>query len=132
MKDSYQTIRRCSAPSLCLSESTRLPPSVNTRPSVQSLSSSDDHTVVSSHAGIGSWYLPDDLQAEWELGLGLQNGKKGAFGRKVANGKTDLPMHYIPASKLRKTKRRSCSGMLWNTMTSFGRGIICLFVSKPM
>jgi len=130
MKDSYQTLRRCSAPSLCLSENTRLPPSVTARPSVHSLSSSDDHTAVSSHGGIGSWYLPDDLQAEWELGLGLQNGKKGAIGSKEANG---LPMHYVPASRLRKnSKRRSCSGMLWNAVTSFGRGITCLFVSKPM
>jgi len=132
MKDSYQTLRRCSAPSLCLSESTRLPPSVITRPSVQSLSSSDDHTAVSSHAGIGSWYLPDDLQAEWELGLGLQNGKIGIIGSKEANGQTDLPMHYVPASRLRKTKRRSCSGMLWNAMTFFGRGVVSLFVAKPM
>src|ERR1700761_8332773 len=125
MKDSYQTIRRCSAPSLCLSERHRLPPSINSRPSVQSLSSSDGQTVVSSHAGIGSWYLPDDLQAEWDLGLGLQNGKKGTIRCKEANGQTDLPMHYVPASRLKKlrkpTKQRSCPGMLWNSMTSFGR-----------
>lgn len=132
MQDSYQTLRHSSAPSLCLSESTRLPPSVIARPSVQSLSSSDDHTAVSSHAGIGSWYLPDDLQAEWDLGLGLQNGKMGFIGSKEANGKTDLPMHYVPASRLRKTKRRTCSGMLWNAMTSFGRGVTSLFVWKPM
>ena len=132
MKDSYQTLRRCSAPSLCLSESTRLPPSVIARPSVQSLSSSDGHTVVSSHAGIGSWYLPDDLQAEWDLGLGLQNGKLGFIGSKEANGQTDLPMHYVPASRLRKkTKRRTCSGMLWHAVTSFGRGVTSLFASKP-
>lgn len=131
MKNSSQTLRRCSAPSLCLSESTRLPPSVNTRPSVQSLtSSSDDHTAVSSHAGTGSWYLPNDLQAEWDLGLalGLQNEKKAVFGSKEANEQTGLPMHHVPASKLRKTtKQRSCSGMLWSAMTSFGRGIMSLF-----
>ncbi|KAH9179864.1 hypothetical protein EDB89DRAFT_1923587 [Lactarius sanguifluus] len=126
MKDSNQTLRRCSAPSLCLSESTRLPPSVNTRPSVQSLTSSDGHTAVSSHAGTGSWYLPNDLQAEWDLGvaLGSQGEKKPATG---------LPMHYVPASRLRKTsKRRSCSGMLWSAVTSFGRGIMSLFETKPM
>ncbi|KAI9448191.1 hypothetical protein H4582DRAFT_2093391 [Lactarius indigo] len=135
MKDSYQTLRRCSAPSLCLSESTRLPPSVVTRPSVQSLTSSDGHTAVSSHAGTGSWYLPNDLQAEWDLGLalGLQVEKKPAVGSKEADGQTGLPMHYVPASRLRKTsKRRSCSGMLWSAMTSFGRGIISLFETKPM
>ncbi|KAI9466859.1 hypothetical protein BJY52DRAFT_24165 [Lactarius psammicola] len=135
MKDSYQTLRRCSAPSLCLSENTRLPPSVNTRPSVQSLTSSDDHTAVSSHGGMGSWYLPNDLQAEWDLGLALdlQNGKKAAIGGKEANGQTGLPMHYLPASRLRKTsKRRSCSGMLWSAMTYFGRGIVSLFETKPM
>ncbi len=136
MKDSYQTLRRYSAPSLCLSESTRLPPSVNTRPSVQSLTSSDGHTAVSSHAGTGSWYLPNDLQAEWDLGLALdlQNVKKAAIGGKEANGQTGgLPMHYVPASRLRKkSKRRSCSGVLWNTMTSFGRGIMSLFETKPM
>jgi hypothetical protein len=131
MQDSYQTLRHSSAPSLCLSESTRLP-SVIARPSVHSSSSSDDHTAVSSHGGIGSWYLPDDLQAEWDLGLGLQNGKKGIFGSKEANGQTNLPMHYVPASRLRKTKRRTCSGMLWNAVTSFGRGVVTLFVSKPM
>jgi len=132
MKDSDQTLRRCSAPSLCMSESTRLPPSVNTRPSVRSSSSSSDsHTAVSFNAGMGSWYLPDDLQAEWDLGL--QNEKKAAMGSKEANGQTGLPMHYVPASRLRKTtKRRSCSGMLWNTMTSFGRGIMSLFDTKPM
>ena len=128
MKD--QTLRRCSAPSLCLSESTRLPPSVNTRQSLSS--SSDGHTAV-SFGGMGSWYLPDDLQAEWDLGL--QNEKKAAIGSKEANGQTDLPMHYVPASRFRKTtKRRSCSGpgMLWNVMTSFGRGIMSLFYTKPM
>ncbi|KAH9006978.1 hypothetical protein EDB86DRAFT_2869284 [Lactarius hatsudake] len=136
MKDSYQTLRRCSAPSLCLSDSTRLPPSVNTRPSVQSLTSSDGHTAVSSHAGAtGSWYLPNDLQAEWDLGLavGLQGEKKPAVGSKEANGQTGLPMHYVPASRLRKTaKRRSCSGMLWSAVSSFGRGIMSLFETKPM
>jgi hypothetical protein len=126
MKD--QTLRRSSAPSLCLSESTRLPPSVNTRQSLSS--SSDGHTAV-SFGGTGSWYLPDDLQAEWDLGL--QNDKKAALGSKGANGQTGLPMHYVPASRLRKTtKRRSCSGMLWNAMTSFGRGIVSVFDTKPM
>ena len=131
MKDSNQTLRRCSAPSLCLSESTRLPPSVNARPSVRSLSSSSDgHTAVSFYAGTGSWYLPDDLQAEWDLGL--QKEKKTASGSKEANGQTDLPMHYVSASRLRKTtKRRSCSGVLWNAMTSFGRGIVSLFDTSP-
>jgi len=130
MKDSYQTLRHCSARSLCLSERTHLPPSVNTRPSVQSLSSSDGDTAVSS--GIGSWYLPDDLQAEWELGLavGLQNEKKAAHWSKEANGQADLPMHYVPASRLRKTKRPSCSGMLWGAMTCLGRGIMSLFETK--
>lgn len=135
MKDSNQTLRRCSAPSLCLSESTRMPPSVNTRPSVQSLTSSDGHTAVSSHAGTGSWYLPNDLQAEWDLGLaiGLQGEKKPAVGSKEANGQTGLPMHYVPASRLRKTtKQRSCSGMLWSAVSSFGRGIMSLFETKPM
>ncbi|KAH9062855.1 hypothetical protein EDB87DRAFT_1606278 [Lactarius vividus] len=136
MKDSYQTLRRCSAPSLYMSESTRLPPSVNTRPSVQSLtSSSSGHTAVSSHAGTGSWYLPNDLQAEWDLGvaLGLQDDKKPVVRSKEANGQTGLPMHYVPASRLRKTtKRRSCSGMLWSAVTSFGRGIMSLFETKPM
>ena len=132
MQDSNQTLRRCSAPSLCLSESTRLPPSVNTRPSVHSVSSSSDgHTAVSFHAGMGSWYLPDDLQAEWDHGL--QNEKKAAIGRKGADGQTDLPMHHVSASRLRKTtKRRSCSGVLWGAVTSFGRGIMFLFDTKPM
>ncbi|KAH9045565.1 hypothetical protein EDB85DRAFT_1907254 [Lactarius pseudohatsudake] len=128
MKDSNQTLRRCSAPSLCLSESTRMPPSVNTRPSVQSLTSSDGHTAVSSHAGTGSWQ-----NGTWDSQLTLQGEKKPAVGSKEANGQTDLPMHYVPASRLRKTtKRRSCSGMLWSAVTSFGQGIMSLFETKPM
>ncbi|KAI0269138.1 hypothetical protein BC834DRAFT_613816 [Gloeopeniophorella convolvens] len=133
MKDSYQTLRRSSAPSLCLSDSTRLPTSVTTRPSVQSMTSSNEHTAVSSHADIGSWYLPDDLQAEWELGLslGLQNEKTQARKSK-GNLQPGLPMHYIPASRLKNSqKQRSCPGMLWGAMSSFGQALASLFRSTP-
>ncbi|KAI0307314.1 hypothetical protein B0F90DRAFT_1687243 [Multifurca ochricompacta] len=132
MKDSFQTLRHSSAPSLCVSEFTRPPASVTSRPSVQSMTSSDGHTAVSSHAEMGSWYLPDDLQAEWDLGLalGLQNEKK-AISR--TNGKSELPMHYIPTSKFKKMqKQRSCSGFLWYAMASFGRAITSVFKTMPV
>jgi len=50
---------------------------------------------------------------------------------KETKGHPELPMHYIPASKLRKRKReekeRSCSDMLWNATVSAGRAVACLF-----
>jgi hypothetical protein len=127
MKDSYQTLRHSPLPSLCMSERTRLPVSVAHKPSFQSLTSSDDHTAVSSHWELGSWYLPDDLQAEWNQGLALGqgNGLKTVSGSNEATRQPELPMHYIPASRLRKTqKERTC--WLWSTMTCIGRAISSL------
>ena len=134
MKESYQTLRHSPSLSLCMSEGTRVPASVTHRPSVQSLTSSD-HTVVSSHMELGSWYLPDDLQSEWNLGLtlGQRNDKKTVTGSKDVNREAELPMHYIPASRLRKTrKQRSCSDMLWSAMTFVGRAITSVFKPDPV
>jgi hypothetical protein len=128
MKDSYQTLRHSPPPSLCMSERTRFPVSVTHKPSFQSLALSDDHTAVSSHAEFGSWYLPDELQAEWDqrLALGERNGMKTVSRSNEASGQPELPMHYIPASRLRKTqKERSCS--LWSAMACIGRAISSLF-----
>jgi hypothetical protein len=86
--------------------------------------SSEGHTAVSSHADMGSWYIDGYPQA----GLDQQNEKKMAPGSKEVGGKSELPMHYIPASRLKKNKkRRSCSDMLWGTIVSAGRGIACVF-----
>jgi len=138
-KTSLQTLHHCPPPSPCMSESTRLPTSVKTKPSLQSLSS-EDHTAVSSHAGhVGSWYhLPDGQhwQAEWNMRLALKRqDEKGMLDvRKETDGKSELPMHYIPASKLRKTRkqRRSCSDMLWSAMVSAGRAITSVFKTVPV
>ncbi|KAI0254398.1 hypothetical protein BJV78DRAFT_1187574 [Lactifluus subvellereus] len=129
MKESYQTLRHSPPSSLCMSEGTRVPASVTHRPSVQSLTSSDDYTVVSSHAELGSWYLPDDLQTEWNLGLTL--GQRN--DNKTVTGQAELPMHYIPASRLRRTqKQRSCSVMLWSAMAYVGRAITSVFKTNPV
>src|SRR5260370_36486793 len=121
--NTHQASRHSPPPSVCLSESTHIPPSVRTRPSLQSLTSSEGHTAVSSHADSGSWYIHGYPQA----GFDRQNEKKIAHGSQEAGRKTELPMHYIPASRLRKKKRRSCSDMLWGTMVSVGRGIASVF-----
>jgi hypothetical protein len=47
---------------------------------------------------------------------------------KDVKGKPELPMHFIPASRLRKTqKERSCTDVLWNAMASAGRAIASFF-----
>jgi hypothetical protein len=125
MNTSHQAPRRPRPSSICISENTHVPASVRTRPSLQSLTSSEDHTVVSSHADIASWYILGYPQA----GLDQQNEKKMAPGSKEVGGKSELPMHYIPASRLEKNKkRRTCSDMLWGTIVSAGRGIASIFV----
>ncbi|KAI0003095.1 hypothetical protein BJV74DRAFT_815479 [Russula compacta] len=129
MQFSHQSLRQ---PSLFLSESTRKPTSVKAKPSLQSLvSSSEGHTAVSSHGGMSSRYLHDDLKAKWNLGLAvdLQNEKQAAPGGGETDGKSELPMHYLPASKLRKKRKqqRSCSDMLWSAMISAGRAIASVF-----
>lgn len=100
-----------------------MPASVKTKPSLQSLTYSEDHTAVSSHAETGSWYIHGYPQAE------SQNEKQMAPGSVEVGGKSELPMHYIPASRLRKRKRRSCPDMVWNTIVSAGRAIVSVF--KP-
>ncbi|KAI0303249.1 hypothetical protein BC826DRAFT_965801 [Russula brevipes] len=131
-------LRHSPPPSICPSESTRMPTtSVKTKPSLQSLASSEDRTAVSSHADIGSWYLADELRTEWNLRLSLdrQNEKTAAPAgvSKEVGGKSELPMHYIPPSRLRKTqKRRSCSDMLWGAMVSAGRSVASLFKTEPV
>jgi hypothetical protein len=129
MKDSHQT--------LCMSERIRLPVSVTHKPSVQSLTSSSDHTAVSSHAELGSWYLPDNLHlpAEWDLGLtlGQRNDKRTVTGNRGATGQPELPMHYIPVSRFRKTqKERTCSGMIYGAMACVGRAISSLFQTNSV
>jgi len=138
-KPSLQTLYHSPPPSLCMSESTRMPTSVKTKPSLQSLSS-EGHTAVSSHADhVGSWYhLPDGQhwQGEWNMRLALkrQDGKGMLDVRRETDGKSELPMHYIPAAKLRKTRkqRRSCSDMLWSAMVSAGRAISSMFKTVPV
>jgi hypothetical protein len=71
---------------------------------------------------MGSWYIDGYPQA----GLDQENEKKMAPGSKEVGGKSELPMHYIPASRLKKKKKRSCSDMLWGTIVSAGRGIACV------
>jgi hypothetical protein len=115
-----------------MSESTHMPTSVKVkaRPSLQSLTDSEGRTAASSHADIGSWYLPNDLRGEWNLGLTLDrhNEKQMVPVGKDVKGKPELPMHFIPASRLRKTqKQRSCTDMLWNAMVSAGRAIASCF-----
>jgi hypothetical protein len=95
---------------------------------LQSLTSSEGHTAVSSHTDTGSWYIHGYPKA----GLDQQNEKKMAPGSNEVGGKSELPMHYIPASKLRKNKKRSCSDMLWGTIVSAGRGIVCVFETKSV
>jgi hypothetical protein len=129
MNTTHQGLCQSPPPPLSLSESTRRPASVKTKRSLQSLTSSEDHTAVSSHADTGSWYLHGYPQAGWNPSLALdqQNEKKVGPGGKEVGGKSELPMHYIPASRLRKRKRRSCSDMLWGTMVSAGRAIASVF-----
>lgn len=116
--------RHSPPPSICMSDNTHIQASVRTRPSLQSLTSSEGHTAVSSHADMGSWYIQGYPQAD----LDQQNEKKIARGGKEVGGKSELPMHYIPASRLRKNKkRRSCSDMVWGTIVSAGRGIASCF-----
>jgi hypothetical protein len=86
---------------------------------------------------MGSWYLADELRTEWNLRLSLdrQNEKSAApvSVSKEVGGKSELPMHYIPPSRLRKTqKRRSCSDMLWGAMVSAGRTFASLFKTEPV
>ena len=133
MKSSHQTLRHSPPPSLCMSESTRKPTSINARPSLQSLASSG-HTAVSSHVDIGSWYIPDDLRTEWNLGIVLDryNEKQMIAVGKEMKGKPELPMHYIPVSRLKKQKQRSCTDMLWNVIASAGRSIASLFKTDPV
>ena len=126
----HQGLRQSPAPSLSLSESTRRPVSVHTKRSLslQSLNSSEDHTAVSSHADTSSWYLHGYPQAGWDPSQALGQQKKVGPGSKEVGGKSELPMHYIPASRLKKTrKRRSCSDMLWGTIASAGRAIASVF-----
>jgi len=138
-KSSLQTLYHSPPPSLYMSESTHMPTSVKNKPSLQSLSS-EGHTVVSSHAGhVGSWYhLPDSQhwQGEWNMRLALkrQDGKGMLDVRRETDGKSELPMHYIPTSKLRKRRRqrRSCSDMLWSAMVSAGRAITSVFKTVPV
>lgn len=112
--------RHSPPPSVCLSEVTHIQASVRTRPSLQSLTTSDDHTAVSSHEDTGSWYI-------------LNPEKKIAPGSQEVGGKSELPMHYIPASRLRKNKkRRSCSDMLWGTIVSAGRCIASVFRTESV
>lgn len=114
MDTSHRASRHSPPPSVSFSENTHIQASVRTRPSMQSLVSSEGHTAVSSHADTGSWYIHGYPQA----GLDQQNEKK----------MSELPMHYIPASRLKKNKkRRTCSDMLWGTIVSAGRGIACVF-----
>jgi len=126
----HQTLRH--SPSLCMSETTRKPTSIKAKPSLQSLALSDEQTAVSSHADIGSWYLPDG-----DLGLVLgRDGEKMVPGGHESKGKPELPMHYIQPSKLRKTRRTqkqpSCTDMLWNAVVSAGRAIASLFKTDPV
>jgi hypothetical protein len=116
-----------------MTESTRKPTSIKTKPSLQSLASSG-HTAVSSHVDIGSWYIPDDLRAEWSLGVVLDryNEKQMTAVGKETKGNSELPMHYIPVSRLKKQKQRSCTDMLWNVMASAGRAIASLFKTDPV
>lgn len=124
MDTSHRARRHSPPPSVCLSENTHIQASVRTKPSLQSLVPSEDHTAVSSHADTDSWYIHGYPQA----GLDQQNGKKIAPGSKEVGGKSELPMHYIPASRLKKNKkRRSCSDIVWGTIVSAGRGIACVF-----
>jgi hypothetical protein len=122
MNTSHPGSRQPPAPSLAPSESTRMPASVKTKPSLQSLTSSEDHTAVSSHADMGSWYLPGYPQVDAR--------QKMPPGSTEVGGKSELPMHFIPASRLRKRKRRSCSDMVWGTMVSAGRAIVSVFKTE--
>jgi len=122
MNTSHRAPRRSPPPSVCLSENTHIQASVRTRPSLQSLVSSEGHTAVSSHADTGSWYIHGYPQA----GIDQQNENKMAPGSKEVGGKSELPMYYIPASRLKKNKKRTCSDMLWGTIVSAGRGIACV------
>jgi hypothetical protein len=123
MNTSHRAPRHSPPPSVCLSENTHIQASVRTKPSLQSLMPSEGHTAVSSHADTGSWYIHGYPQA----GVDQQNEKKMAPGSKEVGGKSELPMHYIPASRLKKKKRRSCSDMLWGTIVSAGRCIASVF-----
>jgi len=129
IKSSHQTLHHSPPPSLCMSESTRKPTSIKTKPSLQSLASSG-HTAVSSHVDIGSWYIPDDLRTEWLLDR--CNEKQMTAVGKETKGNSELPMHYIPVSRLKKQKQRSCTDMLWNAMASAGRAIASLFKTDPV
>ena len=124
MNTSHRAPRHSPPPSVCLSGDTHIQASVRTNPSLQSLTSSEGHTAVSSHTDTGSWYIHGYPKA----GLDQQNEKKTAPESREVGGKSELPMHYIPASRLRKNKkRRSCSDMLWGTIVSAGRGIASVF-----
>ena len=128
MNTSHRAPRHSPPASVCMSENTHIQPSVRTRPSLQSLVSSEGHTAVSSHADTGSWYIHGYPQAGVD-----QNGNKMAPGSIEVGGKSELPMHYIPPSRLKKNKkRRSCSDMLWGTIVSAGRGIASVFTTKSV
>ena len=127
MNASHRAPRHSPPPSVCLSENTRIQASVRTNPSLQSLTSSEGHTAVSSHGDTGSWYIHGYPRA----GLDQQN-KKITPGSNEVGGKSELPMHYIPASKLKKNKKRSCSDMLWGTIVSAGRGVLCVFETNSV
>jgi len=124
MNTSRQIPRHPPAPSLSMSESTHnIPASVKTKRSLQSLTSSEGHTAVTSHAETGSWYINGYPEALDQL-----NAKKVPPGSIEVGGKSELPMHYIPASRLKKTRKgRSCSDMLWGTIVSAGRAIASVF-----
>jgi len=121
MNTSHRAPRHSPPPSVCLSDNTRIQASVRTNPSLQSLTSSEGHTAVSSHTDTGSWYIH-----------GYPQAKKMSPGSNEVDGKSELPMHYIPASKLKKNKKRSCSDMLWGTMVSAGRGIASVFETNSV
>ena len=124
MNTSRQVPRQHPARPRSLSESTHnMQASVKTKRSLQSLTSSEGHTAVSSHADMGSWYISGYPEALDQL-----NAKKVPPGSIEVGGKSELPMHYIPASRLKKTrKRRTCSDMLWGTIVSAGRAIASVF-----
>lgn len=129
MNSSHRAPRHSPPPSVCLSDNTHIQASVRTNnPSLQSLTSSEGHTAVSSHTDTGSWYIHGYPKGS----LDQQNEKKPAAGVTEVGGKSELPMHYIPASRLRKNKKRSCSDMLWGTIVSAGRGIACVFETKSV
>lgn len=128
MNASHRAPRHTPPPSVCLTENTHIQVSVRNKPSLQSLASSEGHTAVSSHTDTGSWYIHGYPKTSPDQ----QNEKNMAPGSKEVGGKSELPMHYIPASKLKKNKKRSCTDMLWGMLVSAGRGIASVFETKSV